>query len=153
MRSIDTEVRINAPCNRVWSILTDFARYPDWNPFITRISGRPEVGSRLAIRIEPPGQRPMMFRPRVLAASPRRELRWLGRLLIPRLFDGEHSFELLDDADGCLLRQSEKFTGLLVPRMPRKMFEATEQGFVAMNEALKKRAERMTENIAGSGET
>ena len=85
----------------------------------------------------------MMFRPYVLTASPCRELRWLGRLLIPRLFDGEHAFELADDADGCRFRQTEKFTGLLVPRMPNKLFEATEQGFTAMNEALKQRAETM----------
>jgi hypothetical protein len=146
MRSINTEIQINAPCSRVWSILTDFEKYPDWNPFITKITGRPEVGSRLAIRIAPPGQRPMLFRPRVLAASPYRELRWLGRLLIPRLFDGEHSFELADGSNGCLFRQNEKSSGILVPRMAKAVFEATERGFTAMNEALKRRAEIMMQS-------
>jgi hypothetical protein len=141
MRFIHTQIHIRAPCSRVWSILLDFDSYPEWNPFITRINGRPEAGSRLTVRIAPPGQRAMVFRPHVLAVSPCRELRWLGRLLIPRLFDGEHAFELADDADGCRFRQTEKFTGLLVPRMPNKIFEATEQGFMVMNEALKKRAE------------
>jgi hypothetical protein len=86
----------------------------------------------------------MMFRPQVLAAIPGREIRWLGRLLIPRLFDGEHAFELADDAEGCRFRQTEKFTGILVPHMPNRMFEATEQGFTAMNQALKRRAETMS---------
>jgi hypothetical protein len=143
MRFIDTEIQIHAPCSRVWSILVDFGSYPEWNPFITRIAGRPEAGARLTVRIASPVQRTMIFRPYVLTASPGRELRWLGRLLIPRLFDGEHAFELADDSDGCRFRQTEKFTGLLVSRMPNKLFEATEQGFTAMNEALKKRAETM----------
>ena len=143
MRFIDTGIQIRAPCSRVWSILIDFGSYPEWNPFITRIAGRPEAGARLTVRIAPPGQRAMIFRPYVLAASPGRELRLFGRLLIPRLFDGEHAFELADDADGCRFRQTEKFTGLLVTRMPNKLFEATEQGFTVMNEALKRRAETM----------
>jgi hypothetical protein len=141
MRLIDTEIQIRAPCSRVWSILVDFSKYPEWNPFITRIAGRPEAGSTLTLQMAPPGQRAMMFRPLVLVAASGRELRWLGRLLIPRLFDGEHAFELADDAEGCRFRQTEKFTGILVPHMPKKIFEATERGFTAMNEALKKRAE------------
>jgi hypothetical protein len=125
----------------VWSILTDFQNYPSWNPFIKKISGKPEMGSRLAVKITPPGQREMMFRPRVLAVTPGRELRWLGRLLIPGLFDGEHMFELVDSSGGCLFRQSEKFSGILVRFVGPKIFEVTEQGLVAMNEALKNHAE------------
>ena len=36
----------------------------------------------------------MTFKPRVLNAEPERELRWLGHLLVPGLFDGEHSFTI-----------------------------------------------------------
>lgn len=36
----------------------------------------------------------MTFHPVVLVAVQERELRWLGRLLIPGLFDGEHTFQL-----------------------------------------------------------
>jgi len=36
----------------------------------------------------------MTFRPTILKAEPERELRWLGRLLLPGLFDGEHVFEI-----------------------------------------------------------
>jgi hypothetical protein len=68
-------------------------------------------------------------------------LRWLGRVLIPGIFDGEHSF-VLSSADGnCRFQQSEKFTGLLMSLAVRKMLAPTELGFRAMNEALKKRAE------------
>jgi len=36
----------------------------------------------------------MTFRPTILKAEPNRELRWLGHLLVPGLFDGEHIFTI-----------------------------------------------------------
>ena len=36
----------------------------------------------------------MTFKPTVLAVHPERELRWLGRFILPGLFDGEHSFRI-----------------------------------------------------------
>ena len=141
MRLIRTEIQITAPAARVWSILTDFKSYPSWNSFIQEIAGKAEVGALLTVKIVPPGHKPMTFKPRVLAAAPNRELRWLGRIMLPGLFDGEHSFELSDNSQSCLFRQSEEFSGILVPLMGAKMFEATRQGFMAMNDALRKRAQ------------
>jgi len=140
MPTIDTSIDIAASPSRVWSVLTDFAAYPEWNPFITRIAGVPIVGGRLVVTIQPPGRKAMMFRPVVLAATPDVELRWRGRLLMPGLFDGEHVFQLSPSADGCRLDHTETFTGLLSGLLGGAM-PATRRGFVAMNEALKARAE------------
>src|SRR5213078_1831817 len=52
------------------------------------------TGARLDVLLGDHGTRPMRFRPKVLKVVPNRELRWLGRLALPRLFDGEHIFEL-----------------------------------------------------------
>lgn len=140
MPAIDTSIDIAAPPSRVWAVLTDFAAYPAWNPFITRIAGVPEVGGRLVVTIQPPGRKAMMFRPVVLAAAPEVELRWRGRLLMPGLFDGEHVFHLRPAGDGCRLDHGEVFTGLLAGLLGGTL-PATRRGFVAMNEALKARAE------------
>jgi hypothetical protein len=78
----------------VWRLLTNFASYPQWNPFIRSISGQHAPRERLQAHIEPPGGRGMTFKPKVLNAEPNRELRWLGHLLVPGLFDGEHSFTI-----------------------------------------------------------
>lgn len=124
----------------VWDELVDFATYPDWNPFIRRLSGEATVGARLAVTVQPPGRRAMTFKPVVLAATPGRELRWLGRTFVPGLLDGEHGFFLEPVAGGCRLHQRETFSGILAPLFAG-MLADTERGFVEMNEALKRRIE------------
>jgi hypothetical protein len=92
MKEIHTEIEINAPAKTVWRALTDFAAYPEWNPFVRSGEGEVKVGARLHVTIQPSGRKGMSFRPTVLVADPERELRWLGRFWLPGLFDGEHSF-------------------------------------------------------------
>jgi hypothetical protein len=141
-RRIEAAVEIDASAGRVWAILTDFARMPSWNPFITSMSGNLTPGERLSVTIAPPGKSAMRFKPAVLAVRPERELRWLGHLLVPGVFDGEHYF-LLEPigSERTRLTQGEKFSGLLV-RPLGGMLSATEAGFKAMNAALKEQAER-----------
>ncbi len=141
MKEIRTELLIEAPPGRVWAALTDVAQFPDWNPFIPRVQGRVRKGAQLEVRITPPAARAMTFRPTVIHLVPERELRWLGRLWVPRLFDGEHIFELHPEADGTRFVQRERFSGLLVPLLWNQMEGPTRSGFITMNEALKTRAE------------
>jgi hypothetical protein len=88
--TISTETTINASPDTVWGVLTDFARFGEWNPFMDRAEGRAEVGEKLTIHMQPKGGRGMTFKPRVLVAEPSHELRWLGKLGPGGLFDGEH---------------------------------------------------------------
>ena len=142
MHRVDTQIEINASAERVWSILMDFPGHARWNPFIRSIEGAPTVGGSLNVFIQPPGSSGMRFHPTVLAVHPKREFRWKGKLVIPRLFDGEHFFMLEPKSDAQLVfRQGEVFSGLLVPLFRRSLDGATKQGFIAMNEALKREAE------------
>jgi hypothetical protein len=141
VKQLSAEIEIAATPERVWAMLTEFAAYPTWNPFIPKIEGTPVAGTRLAVRIEPPGGRGMTFRPTVVTAEPNQELRWLGRLLLPGIFDGEHRFRIEPLGTGRIrFIQAERFSGLLVPVLGG-MLSNTEQGFQAMNQALKERAE------------
>jgi hypothetical protein len=143
VRELSTSIDIDAPPEEVWSILVDFAAYPDWNPFIVGIGGVPRLGARLEVTMQPPGRRRATFRPRVTAVEPNRELRWLGHLMVPGLFDGEHAHRLEPaQGGGTRYTQQELFRGVLVP-LTGGILAATEQGFRAMNEALKQRAERV----------
>jgi hypothetical protein len=145
MKEIHTEIEIHAPAERVWRVLTDFAAYPQWNPFIRRVEGEIKVGARLQVFVQPSGGKGMTFRPTVLTANPNREFRWLGHLWVPGLFDGEHSFTVEPLGDG-LVRfiQSERFGGLLLPLLTKMLDRDIRPGFEEMNRALKLRSESAT---------
>ncbi len=141
MRRLATAIDIAASPAATWRVLTDFAAYPEWNPFIRRLVGEPRVGTRLEVTVQPAGRGVMTFKPTVLVAEPERELRWLGRVIMPGLFDGEHAFIIETTPAGCRLRQEEDFRGVLVPLFGA-MLRDTAQGFDALNRALKQRVER-----------
>jgi hypothetical protein len=130
MRSISATVDIAATPERVWAVLADLAAYPEWNPFIRSASGKLAEGARLTLRMAPAGGRAMTFRPTVLAARPGELLRWIGRLIVPGIFDGTHQFALEDLGGRTRLTQSETFRGLLVPITGTTMTR-TEAGFHA----------------------
>src|SRR5918995_1730672 len=57
-KQLQAEVEVQASPERVWEVLTDFAAYPDWNPFIVQAGGRAAPGSRLELRMRLPGRGP-----------------------------------------------------------------------------------------------
>ena len=73
-------------------MLTDFASYPDWNPLVRELNGKPKVGKRVTILSQPPGARGIAFAPLVLIWSPPTELRWRSTLISRRLFSGSTVF-------------------------------------------------------------
>jgi len=141
-KEIKTEILINASPTKVWSILTNFDNYPNWNPFIKSIIGDVKVGNKIMARIEPPEASGMTFKPKILSYETNKELKWIGHFIVAGLFDGEHKFELIDNGDGTTtFIHSEKFTGLLVG-LSTKMLDKAKQGFIKMNVALKIESER-----------
>jgi len=142
MKEIYTEIEINAPAGAVWSILTDFDRFPQWNPFMKRFSGNLQEEAKLEIFINPPNSRGMTIKPEILEYEPGKKLRWLGVLGVRRLFDGEHSWTTEEiNEDKTLFIQKEVFTGLLVP-LGSGLLKNTATGFEMMNPALKEEAEK-----------
>ena len=141
MKHLHTEIEIAAAPADVWAVLTDFAAYPDWNPFLVDAHGDAEVGARLRVTLSPPGGRAMTMRPTVTEVDPGRVLEWWGHLGPRGIFDGRHRFELHPHGAGTRLVQRETFTGLLVPFLARSLDGPTASGFALMNEALRTRAE------------
>jgi hypothetical protein len=140
-REIRHTIEIAASPAVVWALLTDTSSFSEWNPFMHRAQGELRVGAKLDVNIEPPGGRPMSFKPTVLAVEPERELRWIGRFIMPGLVDGEHSFRLEPtEHGGTRFTQSERLSGLLV-RAFSGALDKTQLGFEQMNGALKARAE------------
>jgi hypothetical protein len=140
---IYTQILINASPECVWSEFTNFASYPNWNPFIVSLKGTPKAGNSLEVLLKPPGKKGMVFKPKVLVYDSLKELRWIGKLPIGRLFDGEHVFRVEDNKDGTTtFIQYECFRGILVPFMKQMLNVNTKEGFSKMNEAIKIKCEK-----------
>lgn len=142
MQTLDAAIEVEAPAERVWEVVTDFASYPQWNPFIVRAEGILVEGARLRITIRAPGYRSITFKPHVLRVVAGRELTWLGRTFLPGLFDGRHSLtvEPLDESRA-RFRTHEEVTGILLPVLGNVM-RASQQGFEQFSAAVKVRAEQ-----------
>ena len=138
-KQINTSIKINASKEKIWEILTDFEKYPEWNPFIISISGTLKVGKRLTIKLQG-----MSFNPVLLVVNRNVELKWLGHFWIKGLFDGAHKFLLTENIDGSInFEQSERFSGILVGFFSKSINKHTKDGFKKMNMELKLRAERL----------
>lgn len=138
-KEITTSITINATPKQVWSILTSFHTYSEWNPFIRSLEGNVTIGQKIKVKIAPPESKPMTFKPKVLELEPNKKLVWLGHLLISGIFDGKHQFELVENNDGTtLFIQKEQFSGILVSMLN---LENTKRGFELMNKKLKEMAE------------
>lgn len=138
-KEIKTSIEIQASPEKVWSVLTDFENYPEWNPFIIALRGVVKEGNDIEVMIRPDGGKTMKFRPKVVKVTPYQELRWQGNLFFRGLFDGEHVFEIIDNNNGTVtFIQREYFSGIFSGIFNP---EATKRGFEKMNNLIKERAE------------
>jgi hypothetical protein len=144
-KQLKCETEIEASPELIWQILTDLSAFPEWNPFIKGASGTLKKGEKLTVTMHPTGGRATTFKTTVLSVEPNRELRWIGHLGLPGLFDGEHFFGLNPlTSSRTLFVQREQFGGVLLPFLVGMLKRETSRGFSEMNLALKARAERRT---------
>jgi hypothetical protein len=133
-------IEIDASPEATWAVVADLGGFAAWNPFLVSGSGEPRSGARIELTMRP-GSRTMSFSPTVLDVDPGRRIRWIGRLLVPGAFDGEHELAIEPlDRGRSRFTQPERFSGVLVPLFGG-LLRDTDAGFAAMNEALKRRVE------------
>jgi hypothetical protein len=143
MKKIETHINIHASTATVWKALMNFPEYATWNPFIQIISGKPSINETLQVRITPPESKAMIFTPIVLEATENTAFRWLGKLGIKGLFDGEHYFKLVEiSSEETQFIHGERFTGVFVNPLLWLIGDNTIKGFHQMNHALKNHLEK-----------
>ncbi|WP_414657115.1 SRPBCC family protein [Deinococcus sp. VB343] len=144
-RDVEAETVIDASPERVWRVMADTAAYPEWNPVIVRLTGELRAGETVEFVNRGLDGQTMTFRPRILKAEAGRELRWLGHLWVPGLFDGEHYFVLSALPGGkTRLQHGEHFRGVLVPAVSGWLDRAIRPNYARLNAALKERAEQLS---------
>lgn len=141
-RSIATAIEIAASPQRVWDVLGDFARYPEWNHFLLQVEGRLAVSAQIRFRFELPRGFRMNATATVLQVEPSRVLRWAGRLFWPWLFRAEHYFVIERIAtERIRFLHGEIFSGLLLP-LAWLILRSQGPVYEQMNADLKLRCEK-----------
>ncbi len=141
MYEIRKEIEIEGSVEQVWEVLTNFSRFPEWNPVIRQVTGSLAVGQTVVIFVTgPAGERPWSVE--VAKVHAERELAWKFYERTPLLYRGEHIFRMEPiDQHRTRYIDRETFQGLLVPLRRRDLGTKTKAGMVAMGAALKHRVE------------
>jgi len=147
--TLQTQVEINAPAREVRAILYDFADYPKWNPYITKVDGAVAEGNQVYLTVKPDGK-PELTGGATIVSATADHLSWVGSGLsgiesgsismsIPGILSARHDFIIQElGPDRTLFLNNDRMSGAAVPVYDLKPIKA---GLDAMNEALKKRAE------------
>jgi hypothetical protein len=141
---IEHALSIDAPSELVWAVISDLARYPEWNPFVVSCESTLVPGDPIAMRV------------RIFAsfAQPQRERilehergRWLCYGLAPSRLGAlasRRSHEVVP-AGAARTRYVSHFelSGWLAPLVKWLLGARLRGGFGAMSSALKARAEAL----------
>jgi hypothetical protein len=138
MKAFEASAEINAAPDRIWAILVDGARYPDWDSGVLSVDGRVAPGETIkVVSGANPGR---TFPVQVTSFNPGKGMTWSGGLPLG-LFKGVRTFTLTPAGDGStrfLLR--EEYTGPLLSMMWRSMPDLA-PSFAQFANGLKRRAE------------
>lgn len=143
-RSIEASAEINAPIEQVWAILTDFAAYPQWNPFTVSVDTRFEPGRPVIMEVAlmPPKTMRQVEFINVIEAP--RRIAW-GYVMGHASILQANRYQILEPlAEGrCRYRTVDYFSGTMVPLMMATMGDRVKAGFEGVARGLKARAESM----------
>ena len=138
------EHEIDAPPAVVWEVITDWDRYPEWNPFVVGCSSTLEVGDPIDMRV------------RVFPWFAQRQREWITEHEpgvrfcysmggVPRaILSSARCHTLTARSDGRTHYVSRfELRGLLAPVVGWTLGPRLASGFDAMSAAIRTRAERL----------
>lgn len=140
MRTIESEVTLPPGPDAVYGALTDFAAYPEWNPFLPRMEAEAAEGAPFKAMSKLPVGLKLGFVGEIVSLVPPQRIVWTGRpsFMPAATMHVTHTFTLTPQDGGTHLHQIEEVTGFLMPVSGWILGQAR-QGQVAMNEALRRR--------------
>lgn len=139
MKKFSATITINASPETIWTILTDAAGYPEWDPNADRIEGTIALGEQIKAftKLSPGRAFPVI----VTEFDPPKKMTWVGGMPMG-LFKGERVFTLEPTGDGAVkFTVREVFSGLLLPIFGRTVPDL-DPVFAEFAAGLKSRAEK-----------
>ncbi|BDS15460.1 SRPBCC domain-containing protein [Aureispira anguillae] len=142
MKSCHTQTIINAPISKVWAILTDFDRYPEWNPLVGKVWGTVKEGRIVFAHILPLKN---VFPIQIISLKKQQKIVWKGTLLNASIMMGEHYYELKDLGNNQTeLQHGERFSGWASQWLNGWMLTKLQDSYKYHNQKLKIIAEQGT---------
>ena len=148
MKRIRTRYQVPFPPAQVWSVLTDFRSYSQWNPLNVSAEGDARPGARVAMRFVDAGGGQGKVIAQIVTLTdcvPERRLEWVGR--IPLLFTGRHFFELSQSGGATDLVHGEDLSGLVPMTFSKRRIERQKAAYEAMNVALADRVAELADRV------
>lgn len=153
MKSAAAKVLINAPVDKVWSVIMDLDSYPEWNPFTPKVEcpGGPRVGAPIKLHVRWADGKQMVSPEKIVRIdAPQKGANGLARgvygynfgtiLSTLNLVRSERLQIVEEQPEGTTCyRTTIQLTGLLSSRMP---MDKIQDGFDRQAAALKAYCER-----------
>lgn len=141
---MDDVVEVDAPTTVVWSVLTDFARYGDWNPFISRCRAELTVGAPIDMRVQQLLPRPIPMREWIRSVTPGQEFSYAMKPLPLGALRSKRSHTATPLAgDRSLYESHFELDGWLAPLVGLLFGRGFRRGFPGMTTAVAREAERL----------
>lgn len=139
---IDKSLEINAPAELVWEVITDFASYREWNPFLTDCKSTLKPGDPIDLKVK-------LFS----VAQPQRE--WVTEYVAGRRFaygmkpmplgalSSQRSHDVQPAGANTMYQSYFHLDGWLMPLVRGLLGGRLEKGFEGMTQGIKARAEQL----------
>ncbi|MFE7798145.1 SRPBCC family protein [Nocardia sp. NPDC057440] len=141
---IDASVDIDAPVDLVWGVITDLARYGEWNPFVPECRSTLVPGEPIDMLVQVSGAKPRRQREWIRSHTPGRELSYSMK---PVPLGTLHSLRshIVTALDGDRTRYESHFelAGWFQPVVSAVLGKNLERGFTGMTEGIRKQAESL----------
>src|SRR6478609_7167181 len=113
MKEYKASTTINASPEKIWAILLDGSKYPEWDPVADKIEGRIALGETVKAYTKlSPGR---AFPAKVTVFEPGRKMVWSGGMPLG-LFKGVRTFTLTPKGNGAVdFTLNESFSGPMLP--------------------------------------
>ena len=138
-------VEIDAPQEVVWSVLVDYARYPEWNPYTVRVETTLEIGGVIDLYLPDPNKPGETFlnREYVRVVDPPSYLRYDTAEEIPGMQAVREQWVTDLGGGRSSYRTTDLFTGKIAGWVHDQQAAWVQAGFDSVAHALKARAEAL----------
>ncbi|MBW2271162.1 MAG: SRPBCC domain-containing protein [Deltaproteobacteria bacterium] len=143
LQTVRAEIEIDARPEKVFDVLTDLAKYPEWNPFTPSIESTLEIGAPVRMRVRLLGANRLSRRVEYVTENERPSKLCWGADIPLRFLIRADRCQTLVPLEGGRTRYvcTDDISGWLAPLVIRFFGAAMQRGFEDCALALKKRAE------------